>query len=72
MHSAVIQLPPYAFHAALLAYHVADPATVHYPPVHLASPQAGPPDPDNFPFMVLGNKIDENGGSNRQVGCAWS
>ncbi|KAG2424861.1 hypothetical protein CHLRE_06g311900v5 [Chlamydomonas reinhardtii] len=29
--------------------------------------QAGPPDPDNFPFMVLGNKIDENGGSSRQV-----
>ena len=32
--------------------------------------QAGPPDPHNFPFMVLGNKIDENGGSSRQVSGA--
>lgn len=30
-------------------------------------PQANPADPDNFPFMVLGNKIDENGGASRQV-----
>mmetsp|Transcript_62 Transcript_62/g.102 ORF Transcript_62/g.102 Transcript_62/m.102 type:complete len:210 (+) Transcript_62:56-685(+) len=29
--------------------------------------QAGPQDPDNFPFMVLGNKIDVDGGNSRVV-----
>ncbi|MEW5305435.1 MAG: hypothetical protein WDW38_010465 [Sanguina aurantia] len=29
--------------------------------------QAAPSDPDSFPFMVLGNKIDVEGGSTRQV-----
>jgi len=29
--------------------------------------QACPVDPDNFPIMVLGNKIDESGGTLRQV-----
>lgn len=29
--------------------------------------QASPPDPDNFPFVVLGNKVDVEGGKNRQV-----
>jgi Ras-related protein Rab-7A len=31
--------------------------------------QAGPRDPDNFPFVVLGNKVDLE---NRLVrGCVW-
>jgi len=29
--------------------------------------QASPSDPDNFPFVVLGNKIDLEGGNNRVV-----
>jgi Ras-related protein Rab-7A len=29
--------------------------------------QASPSDPDNFPFVVLGNKIDVEGGSTRVV-----
>jgi len=29
--------------------------------------QASPSDPDNFPFVVLGNKIDVEGGNNRVV-----
>ncbi|KAK9828238.1 hypothetical protein WJX74_005079 [Apatococcus lobatus] len=29
--------------------------------------QANPNDPDNFPFVVLGNKVDFEGGKNRQV-----
>ena len=29
--------------------------------------QASPPDPDNFPFVVLGNKIDVDAGKARQV-----
>ena len=29
--------------------------------------QASPNDPDNFPFVVLGNKVDFEGGKNRQV-----
>jgi hypothetical protein len=29
--------------------------------------QANPQDPDNFPFMVLGNKIDVDGGNARVV-----
>jgi Ras-related protein Rab-7A len=29
--------------------------------------QASPSDPDNFPFVVLGNKIDVEGGNNRAV-----
>lgn len=29
--------------------------------------QAGPQDPENFPFMVLGNKIDVDGGNSRVV-----
>lgn len=31
------------------------------------NPQASPSDPDNFPFVVLGNKIDVEGGNNRVV-----
>lgn len=30
--------------------------------------QAQPHDPENFPFVVLGNKIDEEDGKSRQVG----
>lgn len=30
--------------------------------------QAQPRDPENFPFVVLGNKIDEEDGKGRQVG----
>jgi len=37
--------------------------------------QASPSDPENFPFVVLGNKIDVDGGKARQVsdkkGKAW-
>jgi len=29
--------------------------------------QASPPDPDNFPFVVLGNKVDMEGGNSRTV-----
>lgn len=29
--------------------------------------QASPSDPENFPFVVLGNKVDVDGGSSRQV-----
>ena len=29
--------------------------------------QASPSDPENFPFVVLGNKIDLEGGRNRMV-----
>lgn len=29
--------------------------------------QAGPSDPENFPFVVLGNKIDIDGGNSRVV-----
>lgn len=29
--------------------------------------QASPPDPDNFPFVVLGNKVDMEGGNSRSV-----
>ncbi|KAF5841281.1 hypothetical protein DUNSADRAFT_13735 [Dunaliella salina] len=29
--------------------------------------QAHPQDPDNFPFMTLGNKIDADGGNSRVV-----
>lgn len=29
--------------------------------------QASPNDPDNFPFVVLGNKVDVEGGKSRQV-----
>ncbi|KAL7134761.1 hypothetical protein ABFS83_11G047400 [Erythranthe nasuta] len=29
--------------------------------------QASPPDPENFPFVVLGNKIDVDGGNSRVV-----
>lgn len=32
--------------------------------------QAGPHDPDNFPFVLLGNKIDVEEGK-RQV-CSWA
>ena len=35
------------------------------PPARLAAAQASPSDPDNFPFVVLGNKIDVEGGNNR-------
>ncbi|GMP37973.1 hypothetical protein CsSME_00009417 [Camellia sinensis var. sinensis] len=30
--------------------------------------QASPSDPENFPFVVIGNKIDVDGGSSRLVG----
>jgi Ras-related protein Rab-7A len=29
--------------------------------------QASPNDPDNFPFVVLGNKVDVEGGKSRQI-----
>lgn len=29
--------------------------------------QASPSDPENFPFIVIGNKIDVDGGNNRVV-----
>lgn len=29
--------------------------------------QASPSDPENFPFIVLGNKIDVDGGNSRVV-----
>jgi hypothetical protein len=29
--------------------------------------QASPSDPDNFPFVALGNKVDVEGGKSRQV-----
>lgn len=29
--------------------------------------QASPSDPDNFPFVVIGNKIDVDGGNSRVV-----
>ena len=29
--------------------------------------QANPSDPENFPFVVLGNKIDVDGGNSRVV-----
>ena len=32
--------------------------------------QASPSDPENFPFVVLGNKIDVDGGNSRVV--IWS
>ena len=31
--------------------------------------QASPSDPENFPFVVLGNKIDVDGGNSRVVSC---
>ena len=34
--------------------------------------QAGPSDPDSFPFVVLGNKVDMEEGKNRQVGLLLS
>lgn len=43
------------------------------PPLRLRcddAPQAQPRDPENFPFIVLGNKIDEDEGRNRVVRCA--
>ena len=33
--------------------------------------QASPSDPENFPFVVLGNKVDVDGGNSRVV-CALS
>jgi GTPase SAR1 family protein len=33
----------------------------------LAAAQASPSDPDTFPFVVLGNKVDVEGGKARQV-----
>jgi hypothetical protein len=29
--------------------------------------QASPSDPDNFPFVLLGNKVDVDGGNSRVV-----
>lgn len=34
---------------------------------HAVNPQASPSDPENFPFVVLGNKIDVDGGNSRVV-----
>ena len=36
-------------------------------PEDMIAMQASPNDPDNFPFVVLGNKVDFEGGKNRQV-----
>jgi Ras-related protein Rab-7A len=35
--------------------------------LHISTLQAQPRDPENFPFVVLGNKIDEDEGKGRQV-----
>jgi len=46
------------------------PATAASSPPHAAllySLQASPSDPDTFPFVVLGNKVDVEGGRSRQV-----
>jgi len=32
--------------------------------------QASPSDPDNFPFVLLGNKVDVDGGNSRVVNTA--
>jgi hypothetical protein len=32
--------------------------------------QASPSDPENFPFIVLGNKIDVDGGNSRTVSAS--
>jgi hypothetical protein len=40
--------------------------------LHLAALQAQPRDPENFPFVVLGNKIDEDEGKGRQVRTSQS
>lgn len=32
--------------------------------------QASPSDPENFPFVVIGNKIDVDGGNSRVVGIS--
>jgi hypothetical protein len=37
-------------------------------PPRIITPQAQPRDPENFPFIVLGNKIDEDEGRGRVVG----
>ena len=34
---------------------------------HVFTLQASPSDPENFPFVVIGNKIDVDGGNNRVV-----
>ena len=31
--------------------------------------QASPSDPEHFPFVVLGNKVDVDGGNSRVVRC---
>lgn len=49
----------------ILARHPGPPATYLRDPS--AAPQASPSDPDNFPFVVLGNKVDVEGGRSRQV-----
>ncbi|MCO5593722.1 hypothetical protein L7F22_047739 [Adiantum nelumboides] len=33
----------------------------------IVSPLANPSDPENFPFVVLGNKVDIDGGNSRVV-----
>ncbi len=35
--------------------------------VAMLLPQASPSDPDNFPFVVLGNKADGDAGKSRAV-----
>jgi len=46
------------------------PPASHTHPTTSTPPQAHPQDPDNFPFMTLGNKIDVDGGNARVV-RAW-
>ena len=33
--------------------------------------QASPSDPENFPFVVIGNKVDVDGGNSRVVSCLF-
>ena len=41
---------------------------IQWPSTRLCVWQAGPSDPESFPFVVLGNKVDMDEGKNRQVG----
>jgi Ras-related protein Rab-7A len=46
--------------------------TIHNNPVFFPNSgcftlQASPSDPDNFPFVLLGNKVDVDGGNSRVV-----
>ena len=48
------------------AQSAASPAVL-WSPTASTGVQASPSDPDNFPFVVLGNKIDMEGGRSRMV-----